>query len=107
MRADGHAEPPIGKVSRLLLRRGDLIRLVTGTGGGYGDPREREPALVRADLRDGLITAADAAEVYGVGPGEAGMTARRASRPLTRPALGLMAQEFKFFVHYAYVHVVP
>jgi N-methylhydantoinase B len=72
VRADGHAEPPIGKASRLLLRRGDLVRLVTGTGGGYGDPREREPALVRADLRDGLITAADAAEVYGIGPGEAG-----------------------------------
>ena len=71
VRADGRAEPPIGKASRLLLRRGDLVRLVTGTGGGYGDPRERERALVRADLRDGLITAADAAEVYGVGPGEA------------------------------------
>ncbi len=72
VRAGGHAEPPIGKASRLLLRRGDLVRLVTGTGGGYGDPREREPALVRADVRDGLITAADAAEVYGIGPGEAG-----------------------------------
>ncbi len=71
VRAGGHAEPPIGKASRLLLSRGDLVRLVTGTGGGYGDPREREPALVRADLRDGLITAADAAEVYGVVPGEA------------------------------------
>lgn len=72
VRADGRAEPPIGKASRLLLRRGDLIRLVTGTGGGYGDPREREPALVRTDLRDGLITGTDAAEVYGVVPGEVG-----------------------------------
>jgi len=62
------AEPPIGKASRLLLHRGDLVRLVTGSGGGYGDPRERDPALVRADLRDGLITAAEAEEVYGVRP---------------------------------------
>jgi N-methylhydantoinase B len=38
---------------------------VTGTGGGYGVPREREPELVRADLRDELITAREAAEVYG------------------------------------------
>lgn len=66
----GHAEPPIGKASRLLLRRGDLVRLVTGSGGGYGDPRERDRALVRADLRDELITAAEAEEVYGVAPGE-------------------------------------
>ena len=70
VRADGHAEPPIGKASRLLLHRGDLVRLVTGSGGGYGDPRERDPALVRADLRDELITAAEAEEVYGVAPGE-------------------------------------
>ena len=57
---------PFGKVSRLRLRRGDLVRLVTGTGGGYGDPRERDPDLVRADLRDEIITPREAADVYGV-----------------------------------------
>ncbi|HEX5190755.1 MAG TPA: hydantoinase B/oxoprolinase family protein [Streptosporangiaceae bacterium] len=57
--------PRFGKVSRMPLRRGDLVRLVTGSGGGYGDPREREPGLVTADVRDGLITAAEAAEYYG------------------------------------------
>jgi N-methylhydantoinase B len=55
-----------GKISRLKLRRGDLVRLVTGTGGGYGDPHAREPDLVQADLRDEIITPAEAAEVYGV-----------------------------------------
>jgi N-methylhydantoinase B len=55
-----------GKTSRFTLRRGDLVRLVTGTGGGYGEPREREPELVRADLRDEIITAREAAEVYGL-----------------------------------------
>ncbi len=62
-----HAQP-FGKVSRMPLRRGDLVRLVTGSGGGYGDPREREPALVVADLRDEIITRGEAAEVYGVVP---------------------------------------
>ena len=57
---------PFGKVSRLSLRRGDLVRLVTGTGGGYGDPRDREPDLVRADLRDGIITAREASDAYGM-----------------------------------------
>jgi N-methylhydantoinase B len=54
-----------GKVSRMPLRRGDVVRLVTGTGGGYGDPRERETDLVLADLRDELITPAEATHFYG------------------------------------------
>ncbi len=57
---------PFGKISRLRLRRGDLVRLVTGTGGGYGDPRRRAANLVRADLRDEIITAREATEVYGI-----------------------------------------
>ena len=57
--------PRFGKVSRMPLRRGDVVRLVTGSGGGYGDPRERETDLVAADLRDGLVTAAEAAGLYG------------------------------------------
>ena len=55
-------------MSRLPLRRGDIVRLVTGTGGGYGDPREREVSLVLADLRDELITPAEAADSYGYVP---------------------------------------
>lgn len=54
----------------MKLRRGDVLRLVTGTGGGYGDPRERDPGLVRADLRDQVITSREAAEVYGLAEGE-------------------------------------
>jgi N-methylhydantoinase B len=56
--------PRFGKVSRMPLRRDDVVRLVTGSGGGYGDPREREPALVAADLRDELVTPAEATEFY-------------------------------------------
>jgi N-methylhydantoinase B len=47
------------------LRRDDVVRLVTGSGGGSGDPREREPGRVLADLRDELITAGEAAASYG------------------------------------------
>lgn len=60
--------PRFGKVSRLPLRRDDVVRLVTGSGGGYGDPREREPGLVAADVRDELVTPAEAAEFYAPGP---------------------------------------
>jgi N-methylhydantoinase B len=57
--------PRFGKVSRLPVRRGDVVRLVTGTGGGYGDPGDRDPALVLADLRDDLVTPSEATEYYG------------------------------------------
>ena len=53
-------------VSGLATRRDDVIRVVTGNGGGLGDPRRRDPALVRRDVRDELLTAEQARGVYGV-----------------------------------------
>ena len=62
--AGGRASERFAKRSRLALHSGDLVRLVTGTGGGYGDPADRDPGLVLADLRDGLITPEDVAGPY-------------------------------------------
>jgi N-methylhydantoinase B len=64
--AGGGAVRRFGKAAALPLRRGDLVRLITGTGGGLGDPLERDRALVRRDLADGLITEREAAETYGL-----------------------------------------
>jgi N-methylhydantoinase B len=64
--ADGGPVRRFGKAASLPLRRGDLVRLVTGTGGGHGDPRERERRLVREDLANGLITEREAREAYGL-----------------------------------------
>ncbi len=47
------------------LANGDVLRVVTPGGGGYGDPRERDPAAVKRDLIEGRITAAAAREIYG------------------------------------------
>jgi len=55
-----------GKLARYPLQRGDMARLVTGVGGGYGDPLTRDPALVQADVRHGLLSVADARRLYGV-----------------------------------------
>jgi N-methylhydantoinase B len=66
--ADGSPTERFGKAARYPLRRGDVVRLVTGTGGGYGEPREREAELVRRDLADGMISERDAREMYGLGP---------------------------------------
>jgi N-methylhydantoinase B len=42
------------------------LRYLTGAGGGYGDPLEREPERVLRDVRDGYVTIEGAARDYGV-----------------------------------------
>jgi len=55
-----------GKLARHLLRHGDVVRLVTGTGGGYGPPLERDPLLVQEDVRNGFFSIAEAKDIYAV-----------------------------------------
>jgi N-methylhydantoinase B len=64
--ADG--ETPLRPLQTVNLKRGDRLRLHMAGGGGYGDPRQRDRDLVVADLRDGYISAAAAADVYGLDP---------------------------------------
>jgi N-methylhydantoinase B len=56
----------VGKTARYPLKKGDVARLITGCGGGWGDPSERDKDAVRTDLRAGLISAATARDVYGL-----------------------------------------
>src|SRR5262245_18569603 len=49
-----------------VVRRGDVIRLYTSGGGGWGDPLDRPVARVRADVLGGFVSAAAAREDYGV-----------------------------------------
>lgn len=48
------------------LVKGDLIRFISGGGGGYGDPKKRPPEKVLADWKDQYITTQEAAEDFGV-----------------------------------------
>lgn len=50
----------------LDLRAQDVLYLRSASGGGYGDPLEREPRLVSEDLRNGLISKETAEGIYGV-----------------------------------------
>ncbi len=54
------------KVAALQLGKGDLIRLKTGGGGGYGNPLDRDPKRVLEDVIDGYITVEQAERDYGV-----------------------------------------
>jgi N-methylhydantoinase B len=48
------------------LKDGDIVRLDTPGGGGFGDPLTREPERVLADLREGYISDATIEREYGV-----------------------------------------
>ncbi len=54
------------KVNRLPLKAGDTVVIQTGGGGGWGDPRERDPEAVAQDVRERSLSRARAQECYGV-----------------------------------------
>jgi N-methylhydantoinase B len=53
-------------VSGLTLNTDDVIRVMTGTGAGWGDPLKRDRELVKADLKNGYITQYQADQYYGL-----------------------------------------
>jgi N-methylhydantoinase B len=48
------------------LRQGDLLRVMTSGGGGWGHPFDRPAARVREDVLDGFVSPASALKDYGV-----------------------------------------
>jgi N-methylhydantoinase B len=50
----------------ISVSAGDRITAIGGIGGGYGDPKQRSPELVREDVIDGYITREAATEMFGV-----------------------------------------
>jgi N-methylhydantoinase B len=49
----------------LRLDEGDVIRVVSGNGGGWGDPSLRPAEAIADDIRNGYVTVERAREVYG------------------------------------------
>jgi len=81
---DGAALP--GMNDDVFLPAGTLLRLRTTGGGGWGDPFQREPALVARDVLQGRVSRESAARDYGVVVGADGVVAEvrrpaRAPRP--------------------------
>lgn len=65
-RVDGTVEELAPKQADVALHAGDVFVVRTSGGGGLGPPAERDPALVRADVRAGKVSAGGAARDYGV-----------------------------------------
>ena len=51
-------------VSGLDITTDDVVRVITSSGAGYGDPALREPEAIRNDIKNGIVTAARATEIY-------------------------------------------
>ncbi len=52
---DGVAEALPSKIGNVRLRRGDVIRLETSGGGGFGPAAGRDPAATQADSKHGYV----------------------------------------------------
>jgi N-methylhydantoinase B len=79
-RAEGAAETLNLSSTGAVMREGDWFELRMASGGGFGDPLDRDPALVEIDVARGRFDAAVAREAYGVVAGDRAATeALRAS----------------------------
>ncbi|HNQ14188.1 MAG TPA: hydantoinase B/oxoprolinase family protein [Pyrinomonadaceae bacterium] len=66
IRTDGTRENLASKISRIPVKKGDILVYRTAGGGGWKDPFDRPAELVRKDVRNGLVSAAKARSDYGV-----------------------------------------
>ena len=65
LRNDGSVET-YSMVTGAKAVKGEIFRLISGTGGGYGDPKRRDRSKLLRDVRDGFVTHEQARRDYGV-----------------------------------------
>ncbi len=63
-RGENHVEAP-SKFPYRAAGAGDRLLLVAPSGGGYGSPAERDPAGIREDIADGVLSPERGRELYG------------------------------------------
>jgi N-methylhydantoinase B len=57
---------PLPSKLTMTIRHGDTFRHEVAGAGGWGDPLERDPAMVLRDIRNELVSLAAARADYGV-----------------------------------------
>ncbi|MGG1658106.1 hydantoinase B/oxoprolinase family protein [Brevibacillus sp. NRS-1366] len=65
-KANGQLDGPFGVRARYPLHKGDVVKLYTATGGGYGNPFDRPAEKVARDVKNGYISLGQAEEKFGV-----------------------------------------
>lgn len=66
-------QPRILPYCNFEINQGDVLYMRVASGGGYGDPLERDPELVRRDVANSIVSLNAAREIYGVVLCEAGL----------------------------------
>ena len=64
--ADDGTVTPLGTAEQVVVGARQKVVSFSNGGGGYGNPAERDPARVEADVREGFVSRARAREVYRV-----------------------------------------
>lgn len=65
-KANGEKDGPFGIYPRYPLNKDDVVKLMTATGGGYGEPKKRPAEQVARDVKNEYLTVEQAKEVFGV-----------------------------------------
>ncbi len=89
-KADGNQSIVGNKVEDLHVEAGDILHFITWGGGGWGDPLDRDPALVGREIVQGLVTP-KGARAYGVvadAKGDVDLAATEALRKQMRTERG-------------------
>jgi N-methylhydantoinase B len=81
-RSDGSRDIVSGHAGDVVLEADEVFEFRLGSGGGWGDPLDRDSGAVARDVRQGRLTTPEAARVYGVvigsdGTADAASTERR------------------------------
>jgi N-methylhydantoinase B len=56
----------VRKATQHAIATGERVKIMTGGGGGWGAPSERDPEAVRRDVREGYVSGEAARRDYGI-----------------------------------------
>ncbi|PLW83032.1 5-oxoprolinase [Kineobactrum sediminis] len=96
VRADGSEQWLPAKAEGVKVKAGDLLYFNTWGGGGWGDPYQRDPELVRQDVQRRLVTA-QGAQRYGVVIAADGSVDSAASRALRSERIAARGDDIPLF----------
>jgi N-methylhydantoinase B len=82
VRRDGTVDPIAPQTQGFALDEKELFVFSPANGGGWGDPLDRDPVAVEADVEQGRITAQVAQDQYGVVVGDTAATTAMRARVL-------------------------
>jgi N-methylhydantoinase B len=57
---------PIGRIKVLTMTRGEVLRMTSSSGGGFGPPAQRDPQSVLRDVLDEMLSPEEAERIYRV-----------------------------------------